>query len=142
MNGTEMARVAPEVEVTAKASRRRFTVEYKRKIVREADGCKTPGAAGALLRREGLYSSHLTAPARRLEAPVLTCPARSGRISAPNEWQRDAFSALNMLVATGGRERRRDEWESLFASARFALVKTTPIASRFHIIEGRAALTP
>jgi len=31
-----------------------------RKIVREADGCKTPGAVGALLRREGLYSSHLT----------------------------------------------------------------------------------
>ena len=60
MSGTEMALVAPEVEVVAKASRRRFTVEYKRKIVREADGCKTPGAVGALLRREGLYSSHLT----------------------------------------------------------------------------------
>src|SRR3972149_5786160 len=45
----------------ARRSRRRFTVEYKRKIVREADGCKTPGAVGALLRREGLYSSHLTA---------------------------------------------------------------------------------
>ena len=60
MSGTEMARVEPEVEVVAKASRRRFTVEYKRKIVREADGCKTPGAIGALLRREGLYSSHLT----------------------------------------------------------------------------------
>jgi len=44
----------------AKATRRRFTVEYKRKIVRGADGCKTPGAIGALLRREGLYSSHLT----------------------------------------------------------------------------------
>jgi len=61
MSATEMALVAPKVEVVAKASRRRFTVEYKRKIVREADGCKTPGAVGALLRREGLYSSHLTA---------------------------------------------------------------------------------
>ena len=60
MSATEMALVAPKVEVVAKASRRRFTVEYKRKIVREADGCKTPGAVGALLRREGLYSSHLT----------------------------------------------------------------------------------
>ena len=60
MSGTEMSPVAPEVEVVAKASRRRFTVKYKRKIVREADGCKTPGAVGALLRREGLYSSHLT----------------------------------------------------------------------------------
>ncbi len=52
MNATEMALV--EVEVVAKATRRRFTVEYKRKIVREADGCKTPGAVGALLRREGV----------------------------------------------------------------------------------------
>ena len=41
MSATEMTLVAPEVEVVAKASRRRFTVEYKRKIVREADGCKT-----------------------------------------------------------------------------------------------------
>jgi transposase-like protein len=61
MSATEMALVAPEVEVVAKATRRRFTVEYKRKIVREADGCKTPGAVGALLRREGLYFSSLTA---------------------------------------------------------------------------------
>jgi transposase-like protein len=60
MNATEMALVESEVEVVAKATRRRFTVEYKRKIVREADGCKTPGTVGALLRREGLYSSHLT----------------------------------------------------------------------------------
>jgi transposase-like protein len=60
MSGTEMTRVMPEVEVAAKATRRRFTVEFKRKVVREADGCKTPGAVGALLRREGLYSSHLT----------------------------------------------------------------------------------
>ena len=60
MSGTERTLVAPEVEVVAKASRRRFTVEYKRKIVREADGCNTAGAVGALLRREGLYSSHLT----------------------------------------------------------------------------------
>lgn len=59
--GTEMTLVVPEVEVAAKPSRRRFTQEYKRKVVREADGCKTPGAIGALLRREGLYSSHLTA---------------------------------------------------------------------------------
>jgi transposase-like protein len=51
----------PEIEVTAKATRRRFTLEYKRRVVREADACKTPGAVGALLRREGLYSSHLAA---------------------------------------------------------------------------------
>jgi len=48
-----------EVEVVAKAQRRRFTAEYKQRIVREADRCTTAGAIGALLRREGLYSSHL-----------------------------------------------------------------------------------
>jgi len=46
-------------EVEAKARRRRFTAEYKRRIVREADRCTTSGAIGALLRREGLYSSLL-----------------------------------------------------------------------------------
>ena len=51
---------APEVEVVAKAERRRFTAEYKRRIVREAERCTKGGEIGALLRREGLYSSHLT----------------------------------------------------------------------------------
>ena len=51
---------APEVEVVAKAERRRFTAEYKRRIVREAERCTKAGEIGALLRREGLYSSHLT----------------------------------------------------------------------------------
>ena len=50
-----------EVEVLAKAARRRFTSEYKRRILKEADGCSKPGEIGALLRREGLYSSHLSA---------------------------------------------------------------------------------
>ena len=58
MSTAERALGGSEIEVAAKATRRRFTLEYKRKIVREADGCKTPGAVGALLRREGLYSSH------------------------------------------------------------------------------------
>ena len=60
MSALEQAVDGPAIEVVAKATRRRFTLEYKRKIVREADACKTPGAIGALLRREGLYSSHLT----------------------------------------------------------------------------------
>lgn len=50
-----------EVEVLAKAERRRFTLEYKRRILQEADACTRPGELGALLRREGLYSSHLAA---------------------------------------------------------------------------------
>ena len=60
MSTMERALDGAEIEVTAKATRRRFTLDYKRKIVQEADRCKTSGAVGALLRREGLYSSHLT----------------------------------------------------------------------------------
>jgi transposase len=45
--------------VTSKAKRRRFTAEYKRKVLQEADACAQSGQIGALLRREGLYSSHL-----------------------------------------------------------------------------------
>ena len=49
-----------EVEVVAQPERRRFTAEYKRRIVHEADRCTKPGEIGALLRREGLYASLLT----------------------------------------------------------------------------------
>ena len=45
--------------MTSKAKRRRFTAEYKRKILQEADACTEPGQIGSLIRREGLYSSHL-----------------------------------------------------------------------------------
>ena len=57
----EIPATAPETEVLAKARRRRFTAEYKRRILKEADRCLRPGEIGALLRREGLYSSALTA---------------------------------------------------------------------------------
>src|SRR2546425_7177213 len=78
MSALEQALGGSAIEVVAKATRRRFTVEYKRKIVREADGCKTPGAVGALLRRGGAFSSHPTTgraargrggPARGAEPP-------------------------------------------------------------------------
>ena len=50
-----------EVEVMAKAVRRRYTAEYKLRILREAEVSSGRGELGALLRREGLYSSNLTA---------------------------------------------------------------------------------
>src|SRR3979411_2616352 len=93
MSAWEQALGGSAIEVVAKATRRRFTVAFKRKIVREADGCKTPGAVGALLRREGLYSSHLTvwraarergelagAPKKRGPAPQVADP-RDKRIT-------------------------------------------------------------
>ena len=50
----------PNPEVAEKAERRRFTAAYKRSILEEADAGRGEGAIGALLRREGLYSSHLS----------------------------------------------------------------------------------
>ena len=50
---------AQDVQVSAKSQRRRFTKEFKLRVVREADACSKPGEVGALLRREGVYSSSL-----------------------------------------------------------------------------------
>jgi transposase-like protein len=61
----------PDPEVAARPKRRHFTAEYKLRILREVDGCKGPGEIGALLRREGLYSSHLVLWRRQREAGAL-----------------------------------------------------------------------
>ena len=55
------ARPTPDPEVVARPKRRQFTAEYRLRILEEADRCTQPGEVGRLLRREGLYSSHLTA---------------------------------------------------------------------------------
>ena len=52
---------APDPEVVAKPTRRQFTAEYRLRIVEEAERCTRPGEVGRLLRREGLYTSHLSA---------------------------------------------------------------------------------
>jgi transposase-like protein len=62
----------PDPEVVARPKRRRFTAEYKLRILREADGCKGTGEIGALLRREGLYSSHLVLWRRQREEAAHT----------------------------------------------------------------------
>ncbi len=71
----------PSVEVRVKPTRRRFTKAYKEKIVRQADALKgTKGAVGAMLRREGLYTSHLSVWRRELaEAESGTKRRRPGR---------------------------------------------------------------
>lgn len=56
---TVPAEISREVEVVAKPTRRRFTAEYKHQVLRAADACTKPGEIGALLRREGLYFSHI-----------------------------------------------------------------------------------
>jgi transposase-like protein len=76
----------PEPEVAAKPKRRQFTAEYKRSILDEAEACRDQGAIGALLRREGLYSSHLTKWRRQrqqAEREALT-PKKRGRKAHAN----------------------------------------------------------
>ena len=57
----EQRRSAPDPGVVAKPTRRQFTAEYRLRILEEADRCTRPGEIGRLLRREGLYTSHLSA---------------------------------------------------------------------------------
>jgi len=71
----------PSPEVLEKPVRRRFSVEYKLKILAEADACVKMGQLGKLLRREGLYSSHLSNWRRQRETGALAglTPKRRGR---------------------------------------------------------------
>ena len=73
----------PNPEVPEKARRRQFSAEYKRSIVAQAEACRDDGAIGALLRREALYSSHLTTWRRQKEPGELDAlaPKKRGRKS-------------------------------------------------------------
>jgi len=62
---------APDPELVERPQRRTFTAEYKLRILREAEACSQPGEIGALLRREGLYSGHLSKWRRQREAGAL-----------------------------------------------------------------------
>lgn len=96
----------PPTEVSSKPKRRSFTTEYKLKILRESDTC-TPQQRGALVRREGLYSSHLTCwrmerdrgdltGERRPRGPVPTpVDPRDLRIA---ELERESMRMLKRLV--------------------------------------------
>jgi transposase-like protein len=81
------AGAVPDPEVVPKAGRRRYTAEYKARILREADACTELGAIGALLRREGLYSSLLTTWRRERERGELEAlaPKKRGRKPARND---------------------------------------------------------
>jgi transposase len=61
----------PDPELAERAARRRYSAEYKLRIVQEADACEKPGEIGALLRREGLYTSHLTYWRKQRDAGAL-----------------------------------------------------------------------
>lgn len=76
----EMPPPTPDPEVLETPRRRRFAAEYKQQILRQADACP-PGGLGELLRREGLYSSHLNTWRRQRDQGVLAAltPQKRGR---------------------------------------------------------------
>jgi len=79
--------VVPDPEVREKATRRRFTAAYKRRILRETETCKETRQLGALLRREGLYSSNLNTWRRQAEQGTLD--ALSPKKRGPKEKKPD-----------------------------------------------------
>lgn len=81
------ALVPPDPQVSPKPSRRRFTASYKLSVLQEAVRCTTPGQVGALLRREGLYSSHLPLWRKQRRQGMLAAlaPAKRGpKVQPPN----------------------------------------------------------
>ena len=100
MERTELAvegRTAPSPEVLERPVRRRFTVEYKLRILAEADACSEPGMLGELLRREGLYSSHLLTWRRQRDEGALAglTPKRRGRKAKPKNPLADEVTRLS-----------------------------------------------
>ena len=79
--------VVPNPEVPEKAIRRRFTAEYKQRILKEAEACKGTGQLGSLLRREGLYSTNLITWRRQVEQGTLD--ALSPKKRGPKEKKPD-----------------------------------------------------
>jgi transposase-like protein len=78
---THLVSSNPDPEVAEKRPRRKFTAKYKLRILAEADVCTQPGQMGALLRREGLYSSNLTTWRQQREKGILQAmtPKKRGR---------------------------------------------------------------
>ncbi len=108
--------VKHEVEVVGKAERRRFTAAYKRRVVQEADRCRKPGEVGALLRREGLYSSSLAAwRAARARGELARGDAAPGAEAqaVPSEPEADPPDWNARCGGCGpGRNGRRPWWRS------------------------------
>jgi transposase-like protein len=111
MDAREMTGTQEDVQVVAKPRRRTYPAEYKRRILKEADACTAPGAIGALLRREGLYSSLLVEWRRargRGELAALA-PKKRGRKPTPVDPRDRKIAELERQVAQlAGRAERAE----------------------------------
>src|SRR4029453_5648284 len=99
------------VQGGAEGPRRVFTAEYKGRILKAADACATPGAVGALLRREGLYSSHLVMWRRaraRGELAALTPKKRGPKAVPVDPRDRKITELERQLAEMTGRAQRAE----------------------------------
>ncbi len=103
------SRGVPDPELAERPRRRRFTAEYKLRILREAEACTRKGEIGAMLRREGLYTSHLTAWRKQRDAGALVglAPRKRGPRGARAE-----------QVELGALRRRLERTEADLVTAR------------------------
>ncbi len=110
-SSAEIGLVGQETEVSAKARRRQFTAEYKRRVLAEAEACTKPGEIGALLRREGLYSSHLVAWRRARDSGAGLAPRKRGPVAKiPHPLERKVVELERSLARA---ERRAERAEGL-----------------------------
>lgn len=98
--------VAPNPEVTVKRQRRTYTKQYKLSIVEQANACHTAGEVGALLRREGLYSSSLSNWKKLYRQGALQSLSakKRGPVPKPNPAELKQLTALEKKVAKLERE--------------------------------------
>ena len=111
-NEAEREVQVPEPEVLPRAKRRRFSAEYKLRILEEVDGCTQRGQIGALLHREGLYSSHLStwrqqrilgqleglSPKKRGRKPQDPAVEEAARLRRENERLRARLEQAEMII--------------------------------------------
>jgi transposase len=90
----------PDPELVERPRRRRFTAEYKLRIIQEAEACTQPGEIGALLRREGLYTSHLSAWRRQRDQGALDALARPRGRRRPHPLERENAALRQRMEQT------------------------------------------
>jgi transposase len=107
----EPALVVQETEVTPKAKRRRFSAQEKLRILRLVEACTQAGEVGALLRREGLYSSHLTDWRRARgagELDALTPKKRGRKALTPNPLEKELTQLRRELAKAEARAKHAE----------------------------------
>lgn len=122
--GAATPKTAPNPEVPAKAKRRQFSARYKLRILDEVDACEGNGDIGRLLRREGLYSSHLSEWRRAREAGALQAlePKKRGRKTRRRNPLADKVAEL---------ERKNAKLESELSKAQLIISVQKKVAALF-----------